>query len=338
MSQVSITDIAATAGVSPSTVSRALQNHPRISPARCQAIKTLAQQMGYRPCQVARSLVTGRTRTLGVVITDVTDPFVAEVMKGAELASRESGYTLLFASSDRDPNREVEALQLLLDRQVDGVIVISGRAGPRYAELRSSDGGVSVNWPLVLINNDYAGPGIYSVRMDNQAGAHEAVSFLRRLGHHRIAFVSGPEQGRSSAERLAGYRQGIAANDLGPGGEIVVPGAGLLEDGPRALGALMAHADPPTAVLCYNDLAAIGLLAAAARTGMRVPDDLAVVGYDNIPLSAYSIPPLTTIDQPKEQMGRTAVTLCLQAVAGAEVRNVILEGRLVLRDSARQRP
>ena len=138
MSQVSITDIAAAAGVSPSTVSRALQDHPRISPARRQAIQTLAGQMGYRPSQVARSLVTGRTRTLGVVITDVTDPFVAEVMKGAELASRESGYTLLFASSDRDPNREIEALQLLFDRQVDGMIVISGRAGPRYADLRST--------------------------------------------------------------------------------------------------------------------------------------------------------------------------------------------------------
>jgi len=144
MSQVSITDIAAAAGVSPSTVSRALQDHPRISPARRQAIQALAQQMGYRPSQVARSLVTGHTRTLGVVITDVTDPFVAEVMKGAELASRESGYTLLFASSDRDPDREIEALRLLRDRQVDGMIVISGRAGPRYAELRGTgEGGIA---------------------------------------------------------------------------------------------------------------------------------------------------------------------------------------------------
>ena len=215
MSQISITDIAAAAGVSPSTVSRALQDHPRISPARRQAIQALAQQMGYRPSQVARSLVTGRTRTLGVVITDVTDPFVAEVMKGAELASRESGYTLLFASSDRDPDREIEALRLLLDRQVDGMIVISGRAGSRYAELRSAGGAGIADWPLVLVNNDHTGPGVYSVRMDNVAGAHEAVSHLRRLGHRRIAFVSGPEGGRSSAERLAGYRQGITANGLG---------------------------------------------------------------------------------------------------------------------------
>jgi LacI family transcriptional regulator len=236
MSQVSITDIAAAAGVSPSTVSRALQDHPRISPARRQTIQALAQQMGYRPSQVARSLVTGRTRTLGVVITDVTDPFVAEVMKGAELASRETGYTLLFASSDRDPDREIEALHLLLDRQVDGMIVISGRAGYRYAELREAGAAGTADWPLVLINNERAGPGIYSVRMDNIAGAYEAVCYLQRSGHQRIAFVAGPEGGRSSAERLAGYRQGIAANGLGLIGEFVVAGAGLLEDGARAGG------------------------------------------------------------------------------------------------------
>ena len=189
----------------------------------------------------------------------------------------------------------------------------------------------------MLVNNDHAGPGIYSVRMDNAAGAHEAVSFLQGSGHRRIAFVAGPEGGRSSAERLAGYRQGIAANGFGPVGEIVVAGAGLLEDGPRALEALLGQADPPTAVLCYNDLAAIGLLAAAARAGIRVPDDLAVIGYDNIPLSAFCVPALTTVDQPKEQMGRTAVTMCLQALAGEPVRNVVLKGRLILRDSAGER-
>jgi DNA-binding LacI/PurR family transcriptional regulator len=337
MSQVSITDIAAAAGVSPSTVSRALQDHPRISHARRDALKALADQMGYRPSQVARSLVTGRTRTLGVVVTDITDPFVAEVLKGAESASREKGYTLLFATSGRDPGREIEAVQLLLDRQVDGMIVISGRAGPRYSELRRPGEDGLVGWPLVLVNNEQTGAGIYSVRMDNRGGAREAVSYLRKLGHRRIAFLAGPEQGRSSNERLQGYRQGIGVNGLGPSGEIVIAGAGLLEDGPRALAALMATPDRPSAVLCYNDLSAIGLLAAAARTGVRIPDDLSVVGYDNIPLSAYCIPPLTTVDQPTDQMGRTAVALCVAALAGERVENVVLEGRLIIRESTHTR-
>lgn len=332
MSPVSITDIAKAAGVSPSTVSRALQDHPRISRERRTAIQALAATMGYRPSQVARSLVTGHTRTLGVVVTDVTDPFVAEVMKGVEEAGRECGYSLLFAASHRDPERELEAMRLLLDRQVDGMVVISGRAGMRYGQMRSATG-QPLAWPLVLINNREPGPGIYSVRMDNQRGAEAAVAYLAALGHQRIAFVAGPAQGRSSRERLEGYRTGMAA--LTPrGAEWVVAGAGLLEDGPRALAALRDLARRPTAVLCYNDLAAIGLLSAAAAEGVRVPRDLAVVGYDNIPLSAYSTPPLTTIDQPKAQMGRRAVEMCVAALKGQPVENVVLEGRLVVRASA----
>lgn len=334
MTQVSIVDVAAAAGVAPSTVSRALQDHPRISAARRAQIKALAEQMGYRPNQVARSLVTGRSHTLGVVVTEVTDPFVAEVMRGAELASREAGYTLIFASSDRDPDRELEAIRLLLAREVEGIIVISGRAATRYAELRDPAQLGGADWPLVLVNNQQAGRGIYSVQMDNRAGAIAAVSYLKLLGHRRIAFVAGPERGRSSRERLEGYRQGIAVNGLGPMAEVVVSGAGLLQDGPRALAALMDVAEPPTAVLCYNDLAAIGLLAAAARAGLRVPGDLSVVGYDNIPFSAFSVPPLTTVDQPKGQMGRLAVEICLAALDGRPVEDVVLRGELVIRESA----
>jgi DNA-binding LacI/PurR family transcriptional regulator len=333
MSPVSITDIARVAGVTASTVSRALQDHPRISAERRAAIKALANRMGYRPSQIARSLVTGHTRTIGVVVTDVTDPFVAEVMKGAEEAVREKGYSLLFAASHRDPERELEALQLLLDRQVDGMIVISGRAATRYAQLRLP-GDQAPEWPLVLVNNREPGAGIYSVQMDNQQGAARAVAYLGGLGHCRIAFVTGPEQGRSSRERLEGYRTGMAASGVGNAQELIVTGSGLLEDGPRALAALLALPQRPTAVLCYNDLAAIGLLSAAAVGGIHVPRDLAVVGYDNIPFSAYSVPPLTTVDQPKEQMGRKAIELCLAALAGEDVENVMLEGGLVIRESA----
>jgi LacI family transcriptional regulator, repressor for deo operon, udp, cdd, tsx, nupC, and nupG len=334
MAHVSITDIAAAAGVAPSTVSRALQDHPRISVERRAAIKALAERMGYRPSEVARSLVTGHTHTLGVVITDITDPFVAEVMKGAEAAGREAGYTLLFASSDRDPRQELDAIQLLRGRQVDGMIVISGRAGLRYEDLLGEPQPGSPPWPLVLVNNRQTGWGIHSVGLDNCAGAVKAISYLVTLGHRRIAFVAGPERGRSSIERLRGYQQGMRASGLGGEGEIVVPGDGLLEDGPRSLSRLMALPQPPTAILCYNDLAAIGVLAAAARSDMRVPRDLSVVGYDNIALSAYAVPPLTTVEQPKAEMGRRAVAMCLAGINGEAVEDVVLEGDLVIRESA----
>jgi len=329
MTSVSIVDIAKAAGVSPSTVSRALQDHPRISPARCAEIQALAQQMGYRPSQVARSLVTGQTRALGFVVTDVTDPFVAEVLKGAEAACRGEGYSLLFAMSNRNPDQEIEAAHLLLDRQVDGLIVISSRAGDRYAALLQER-----SLPLVLVNNELQHRHAYSVRMDNQGGARLAVGHLWELGHRRIAFVAGPAGGRSSSERLAGYRAGMATRGLMIDEAWIVAGGGLLEDGARALAALMHLPQPPTAVLCYNDMAAIGLLAAAQAAGVHIPDDLSIVGYDNIPFSAFTTPALTTVDQPKQTLGRLAVQTCLAALGDGASNDRLVEGSLVIRSSA----
>jgi LacI family transcriptional regulator, repressor for deo operon, udp, cdd, tsx, nupC, and nupG len=333
MSDTSITDIALAAGVSPSTVSRALQNHPRISAERRMAIQALARDMGYRPSQVARSLVTGRTRTLGVVITDVTDPFVAEVMKGAEAASREAGYSLLFAMSNRDPAQEIEAAQILADREVDGMIVISSRATQLYEDLLKTARSRS-HLPVVLINNGQPGAHVHSVCMNNMGSALHAVSYLYNLGHRRIAFIAGPEGGRSSLERLEGYQQGLITNHLRALTEYIIPGEGQPEDGPRALVALMDLPTPPSAVLCYNDLAAIGLLAAARDAGLRVPVDVSVVGFDNLPLGAYTSPPLTTVDQPKQVMGTRAVAMCLRALAGESAATEILDGVLVVRGSA----
>jgi DNA-binding LacI/PurR family transcriptional regulator len=328
MSSTSITDIARVAGVSPSTVSRALQDHPRISTEKRAIIRALAQQMGYQPSQVARSLVTGRTKTLGVVITDVTDPFVSEVMKGAEQAARGVGYSLLFATSRRDPGQEILAARLLLGRQVDGMIVVSSRAAGRYADLLSSDG-----TPLVLINHELNDPHAHSVRSDNREGIRQAVFHLRELGHTRIAFVAGPQGGRSSRERLEAFWEARASLGLPEFPGWVIEGKGLLENGVQAFSVLSALEHRPTAVLCYNDLTAIGLMAAAHEAGVCVPERLSVIGYDNIPLSGFTVPPLTTVDQPKEALGRTAVENCVRALAGEEVTDVILPGALVIRKS-----
>jgi LacI family transcriptional regulator len=174
--------------------------------------------------------------------------------------------------------------------------------------------------------------------MDSESGARMAVSYLSQLGHRRIAFISGPSGGRSSSERLAGYRRAVLEHGLDASPELVIGGAGLLEDGWETLAVLLALKPPPTAVLCYNDLSAIGLLAAAAQMGVPVPDALSVVGYDNIPLSAYTTPPLTTVEQPKEAMGRTAVKVCLRALAGEPATTTVLSGQLVVRSSAAAPP
>jgi DNA-binding LacI/PurR family transcriptional regulator len=328
MASISITDIARAAGVAPSTVSRALQDHPRISPQKRAAIRALAQEMGYQPSQIARSLVTGRTRTLGIVITDVTDPFVAEVLKGAEQAGREEGYSLLFATSRRDPGQELLAARLLLGREVDGLIVISSRAAGQYADLLKSNG-----MPLVLVNHNLNDRHAHSVRTDNREGIQQAVAHLWGLGHSRIAFVAGPEGGRSSRERLEAFREAGSTLGVPQVPEWVVEGRGLLEDGARAFRALSSVQQRPTAVICYNDLTAIGLMAAASEAGVQIPREISIVGYDNIPLSAFTTPPLTTVEQPKEELGRMAVLNCVRALSGAEVSEVILPNTLVIRKS-----
>jgi len=336
MSEVTITDIARAAGVSPSTVSRALRDHHRISSERREAIQALAVKMGYRPSQVARSLVTGRTLTLGVVVTDVSDPYVAEAMKGAEAASRDAGYSLLFAMSNRDPGQEIAAVRSLIDRQVDGMIVISSRARERYERLLGP-------LPFVLVNNDQPGKHIYSVRTDNAAALRAGVRYLQGLGHRRIAYVAGPSYGRSSRERLHGFKQGMADGGLEAGTEFIFSGAGQPEDGVRALERMWASPEQrsyerrrsqrPSAVICYNDLTAIGLLGAAHGRGLAVPGDLSVLGYDNLPLSAYTVPPLTTFDQRTQLLGRRAVEMCAAALTGEDVSDVVLEADLVVRQS-----
>lgn len=328
MPQTTITDIARAAGVAPSTVSRALHDHPRISQDRRRAIQALAAELGYRPNQVARSLVLGRTFTLGVVVTDVTDPFVAEVMRGAETAGRTLGYTLLFAMSDGNPAQEVEAIRALRSREVDALIVISGRASAQYGPLRAEANG---DFPLVLVNNIQAGKGIFTVRMGNRQGAALAASHLLALGHRRLAYVSGPQRGRSTAERREGFRSATAG--VPDSLVIEVDGNGQPEDGIRALHYLLHSPIRPTAVACYNDLTALGLLSEAARLEVRVPEDLSVTGFDDIPLSRFSVPALTTVRQPKAEMGRAAVQICVQALNEGDARNCTLEGELVIRGS-----
>jgi DNA-binding LacI/PurR family transcriptional regulator len=328
MASVSITDIAKAAGVSPSTVSRALQDHPRISPQKRAAIRALAQEMGYQPSQIARSLVTGRTKTLGIVITDVTDPFVAEVLKGAEQAGREEGYSLLFATSRHDPGQELLAARLLLGREVDGLIVISSRAAGQYADLLKSNGK-----PLILVNHDLDDRHAHSVRTDSRQGIRQAVAHLWELGHSRIAFVAGPEGGRSSTERLEAFREASSSLGMPQLPEWIIEGRGLLEDGARAFAVLSSLLQRPTGVICYNDLTAIGLMAGANEAGVNVPRNISVVGYDNIPLSAFTTPPLTTVDQPKEALGRLAVINCVRALSGEEVPEIILPGALMIRKS-----
>jgi DNA-binding LacI/PurR family transcriptional regulator len=320
--RVSIKDIARTAGVSHSTVSRALNDSSLISDATRGRIKCLADEMGYSPNTLARSLVTRYTNTVGVVVTTITDPFMSEVVKGIQTTADEYDYTVILCSSEETPEREMAAVEMLRSKRVDGVICIASRIGAVYLEHQER-----IDAPVVIINNHNERMGRYphTISVDNHHGGYLAARHLVQQGDRRIAYVSGPVavNHSSSRDRLGGYHQALMEAGIEPEPALVVEGNGCPDGGERAFRHLAALDELPTAVFCYNDMTAMGLMHAAGRTGLSVPEDLAVVGYDDILLASYLSPPLTTVSQPKVEMGQEAMRIALSLITGDED---ILEG------------
>ncbi len=328
----SLRDVARKAGVSVATASRALADHPRISEATKARVRQAAEELGYTPSAVARSLVKKETRTIGVVTTTVTDPYAAQVVRAVEDAAEAAGYSLLLVASHSVPRREIAGIRALYERRVDAIIVVSSRGTHMYESILSG-----LDIPLVLINSVLPHPKVRSVRADNRQGIRLATEYLLDLGYRRIAYIGGPSQGRSAKERMQGYVDALEAAGISPHPDWVFPGQGRAEDGRRALRAMWEMSPRPDAVVCYNDLTAMGILAEAWRSDIRVPEDLAVIGFDNLPFSELTAPPLTTVTQPTEQMGHTAVALALRLRRGEEVEDVMYECTLVERESVKRR-
>lgn len=325
-------DVAKRAGVSVATASRALADHPRISEETKARVRQAAVELGYTPSAVARSLVKKETRTIGVVTTTVTDPYAAQVVRAVEDAAEAAGYSLLLVASHSVPTREVSGIRALHERRVDAIIVISSRGAHLYEPLLAR-----LDIPLILINSVFAHPKVRAVRADNRQGMRLATEYLLDLGYRRLAYIGGPSQGRSAQERVRGYMDALEAAGLAPDPNLIFPGQGRPEDGRRALRAMWEMSPRPDAVVCYNDLTAMGVLAEAWGSGLHVPDDLAVVGFDNLSFSELTAPPLTTVAQPTEQMGHTAVALALRLRRGEDVRDVVYDCTLVERESVKRR-
>lgn len=336
MSRVSIKDIARAAQVSHSTVSRALSDSPLVSAETKARIQRLAREMGYSPDAQARSLVMGRTQTIGVVVTTITDPFIAEVVQSIETTAHEHDYSVILASSNAEPEREIAAVEMLHSKRVDCVVVTSSRVGALYQAHLDR-----LRVPVVLLNSHSQESGSYtfSINVDNGHGGYLATDHLIQLGHRRIAYVAGLTNHSDDLDRLAGYRQALAAAGIPFDAALVLTGTGRVGGGERALPQLLGLAEPPTAVFCYNDMTAIGLLCAARKQGVRIPEELAVVGFDDIPFASYVQPPLTTVAQPKPELGRRAVEMALALLAadgdgGRSVSDVLLQGELIVRASS----
>ncbi len=334
-SRPSIKDIAAHAGVAPSTVSRALAGSARISERTRQRVQTIAQTLGYTPSATARSLVTGASHLIGLITPSLADPYAAAVVSGIETAAAAHDYRLLIATSHGDPEQEIAGVRLLLGQQVDGLIVLSSRAGPAYRPLLPA-----LDIPTIFVNSDQPGEQVYSIATDNEQGGWLATRHLLACGHRRIAYLGGPAAGRSQQARLAGYRRALRGAGAPYEPALILPGDGSSASGQAALAALLAlpAEKRPTALFCYNDLSALGLLAAAHAHGLAIPAQLSVIGFDNLPYAALSLPPLTTIDQRKDEMGRLAVETILAARAHEPVSDIHLPGELIPRHTTAPPP
>lgn len=329
MKRASIKDIARLANVSHSTVSRALRGSKLISDETVTRIRRIALESGYRPSAAARSLVTSRTATLGVVVTSIADPFAAEVVLGIEDAAGERDYSVILANSNAQPERELKVVQAFEERRVDGIIVTSSRVGAVYAEQLSQ-----TQVPIVLLNNQHPSAFMHSVMIDNVAASAAATRHLIGLGHRRIAYIGDRFGCQSDTERADGFRQAMDEAGLPVRPDYLEPGNGAADGGAQAMAALLALPQAPTAVFCYNDMTAFGAMRAAAERGLAVPRDLSVTGFDDLFFAQFSAPPLTTVRQPMREMGRLAVETLLQLLAGEErVPRTVVPGALIVRDS-----
>ncbi len=326
---LSIKDIARSANVSHSTVSRALRNSPLVNPATAEKIRRIAAESNFRPSAVGRSLATGRTYTIGVIVPALAQPFAADVLSGIEEVATPRGYSVLLASTRGDPEREMAMVQQFEERRVDGVLLIASRVRSISSSLLSE-----MQIPMVSIDTQPAPEAACSVFVDNATATHAAIRFLAQLGHRRIAYLGDRHGYDSNTLRHDAYRAALASLSLSYDGTLVVDGDSDAEGGLRGMERLLTASDRPTAVFCFNDLTALGALAAIYQARLRVPHDLSVVGFEDLPIAAFTQPPLTTVRQPRGQIGRIAADSLFAMLSGGKIERLrALRGELIVRES-----
>jgi DNA-binding LacI/PurR family transcriptional regulator len=332
---ITIKDVARHAGVTHSTVSRALRGSPLISAETTQRVRQAAQDLGYQASAAARSLKTHSSKVLGAVVSNIDDPFFGEVLQGIEDTVQKNGYSLFIASSQHDQERQRIIVRALREHRVDGLIICSTSFGAeQYRHI--SESGI----PIVVINNQAAEDYKYSIYHDDAGGSQEITNYLLNLGHTRIAYLGNSLSGRTTLDRQAGFLQAMQSAGLAVAEQhlINLPGASP-EQGFTVVDHLLTLSPRPTALICYNDMLATGVMRGLQQAGYHVPGDFSVCGFDNITFSAYTSPPLTTFDQPKRFIGVEAARLLLgllqpaEAPAANEPSIRKLKGHLLVRES-----
>jgi LacI family transcriptional regulator len=296
-----IREVAKRAKVSIATVSRAINRVPTVDPQLARRVWKVADQLGYYPNTQARALVSGKSRIFGLVVSEITNPFFPEIVQTFEELAVQNDYEILVTSTIHDTKRMKSSVRRMIERRVDGVAILTfGMEEPLLYDLRLR------KVPLVFVDVGPEAPRVSNIRIDYQNGIRQAVQHLAALRHTAIAFVSGPLQLKSALARKDAFERAMNEIGLKIVPELIVVGDHTMEGGMRALGRLMDLRQRPTAVLCSNDMTAIGVMRQAYELGINVPRDLSVVGFDNIRLSEFMIPPLSTVQMSQAELARIA--------------------------------
>lgn len=324
-----IKDVARAAGVSVATVSRALNGADNVTPGTRQRVQSVAAELRFTPSSAARSLITRRTHTVGALLPDLYGEYFSELIRGIDLKARARGLHLLVSSSHGDASEAAAALRAMHGR-VDGLLVMSP-----HIDSAALTANLPQGLPVVLISTRLPEEGRPSFAVDNFGGAQAMTRHLASRGHRRLAFVGGPENNYEAQERLRGYRAALA--ELRPhAAELVLHGDFSEESGWRAGSEIASLAERPDAVFCSNDMMAIGCLAALAEAGVRVPQDIALAGFDDIPIARYVTPPLTTVRVRIAELGSLALDRLASAIENpgrSAAQHQTLRAELVVRQS-----
>ncbi|MCD6577648.1 MAG: LacI family DNA-binding transcriptional regulator [Anaerolineaceae bacterium] len=328
-----VKDVAKKAGVSVATVSHVINSTRFVSEFSKEKVKAAMEELNYRPNAVARSLRRKESKIIGLIIPDNTNPYFAEMAWSIEYASKNQGYSVILCNSDGDVKRESSYLDVLVENQVDGIIMVAaGKSSVNFQKL------LERKIPIVMVDRNSPNVRTDSIQINNSLYGEIATEHLVALGHHKIACVTGPRDITPSFDRVDGYKKALSKNKIPLKDSYIIKGDFKPHGGYLAGCKLLEMKDPPTAIFACNDLMAYGVLHAAAEKNKHCPDDLSIVGFDDIYLSTYINPPLTTIKQPRIEMGDEAVFSLVQRIKTPDriARNIILEADLVIRSSTKK--
>lgn len=326
--QATMRDVACLAGVSAATVSRALLEPARVSVQTREKIENAIRQTGYIPYVPSKSYSYQESKILLAMALDITDPFFTDVIQGIQNTAEEYGYIVLFLDNRQQPIETASLLAIL--SQVNGVILL-GAGFPFDIQMEESP----LLPPMVMANEYLPELKLPTIHIDNLTAAFDAVNYLQKIGHRRIACISGPEHLHLSCYRQQGYVQAILRGGIALEKSYMLSGPLTFETGAEALSQLMSLPQPPSAIFCHSDIVAIGAIHQAKKEGLKIPNDLSIIGFDDIALAQYTDPPLTTVAQPRYNIGRQAVLMLLDLLQGRVVKrnSVLLDSQLIIRES-----